>query len=117
MKKFTVPIKKLKLKAGDLVRQGDVLFRKILLKELINAESKKEFIVALGEHTGHKHKETPEDGGELAVLEEKDSRFMQLSKTANLVHETHAPVRHDSGVYEELPQYDYTPEEIRRTAD
>ena len=100
-------------------RQGDVLLLKAEGVDLTNATPIKPqsgcVILALGEVTGHSHTMTAEtvtmtrlfDGREVIVVDELTA----------LMHQEHAPIEIERGMYLVVHQVEYTPERIQRVID
>lgn len=85
-----------------IFRQGDVLIRKIdslpkvKLSEVING------VLVYGEVTGHAHRIR---GGK--VYKHKDNMYLNVGKTATIVHEEHKPIQLDRGYYSVIRQREY----------
>ena len=92
-------------------RQGDVL---ILAAKKIPQSAKKlnHLTLAEGEVTGHFHRIT---SGNAALLETPaGQRFLDVSTTATLTHEEHAPITVDPGVYDVRIQREFEPKTGQR---
>lgn len=73
-------------------------------------------ILAKGEMTGHAHR-IQERGAAILYSVDGDQYLEVTSQTATIVHEEHAPIALDRGVYRVWIQREYTPEAIRRVVD
>ena len=104
---------------AKLYRQGDVLIERIAklpknLKSIPRENGR--VILAHGEVTNHSHSIAEshailyDEGNGASVLEVADA-------LALLVHEEHATITLEPGVYRVRRQREYTPTEIRRVAD
>lgn len=109
------------MKTNNLGRHGDLNFRKVekLPKDL---KEKKDNVLALGEHTGHKHVITvdrPETSMDLFEAEDGRVYMSILGGTATLKHEEHHPITFEEGVYEMKfeREYDYFMEEVKQVID
>jgi hypothetical protein len=73
-------------------------------------------ILAKGELTGHAHRV---EGTDCAVLfDAGDESFLEVTAdSATVIHQEHAPITLDRGVYRVWIQREYTPEAIRRVVD
>ena len=96
-------------------RQGDVFIEKT---KSIPAGAKrvdaKRLILAEGEVTGHAHVcDSP-----TAELYELDGiKYLNVRDEAPVVHEEHGTVTLPPGIYTVEPQYEYTPEALKRVVD
>ena len=98
-------------------RQGDVFIEltTTLPKTAKRVEAKR-LVLAEGEVTGHAHvcdcptAELYEDGG---------IKYLVIPKKAQapVVHEEHATITLPPGIYTVEPQFENTPEELKRVAD
>jgi len=86
-----------------MYRQGDVLVRKIekLPKKVRKLE---EDIIVMGEATGHAHRI---QNGTLFLS--GSTMYLQADAGATLVHEEHAPIELDPGIYEVVRQREFDP--------
>ena len=86
---------------------------------------KGEVILAYGEVTGHKHRvRAYMDTGSLParLFDVGEMRFLDVREPSALVHEEHAPITLEPGIYKVSKfgtgtQREYTPEAIRSVAD
>ena len=103
-------------KAGDFVRQGDVLIRAIKSLPTQKAQPRLTGILAFGEVTGHAHK--VEDLTRAQLLEIENGLFLRVGEDGvRIIHEEHAPITLPPGNYEVEIQREYTPQAIRNVAD
>ncbi|MAT72640.1 MAG: hypothetical protein CMJ58_24435 [Planctomycetaceae bacterium] len=73
-------------------------------------------ILAKGELTGHAHRVEPR--GAATLYRSGDSLYLRVTADrATLMHEEHAPINLDKGVYRAWIQREYSPQEIRRVVD
>jgi hypothetical protein len=99
-----------------MVRQGDVLLRKV--DKLPDGKRKRRASgeVLEGEVTGHVHRITDLEAAE--VLEIGDGLFVSVSDNGvSLIHEEHKTIELPPGNYEVVRQREYSPEEIRNVQD
>lgn len=95
-----------------MIRQGDVLFVPVLsIPEGAKHEDTK--IVAYGEATGHNHKLV----GVAEVYSLEDQLFATVGEGVQVVHQEHAPLAIEEGIYEIRIQREYTPQGIRQVMD
>ncbi len=104
-----------------MYRQGDVLLVETKLasdaqlKELPR-DGKDRIVLAYGETTGHAHAIT----NRVARFFEEagtDRWLLVVPEETELVHEEHAPVKVEVGVYIVIHQHEYHPAEIRPVVD
>jgi len=109
-------------------RQGDVFLEKVSNMPSGAVEVKPDagdVVLAYGEVTGHKHRiRAFMDTGALParLFDVGDMRFLDVMETTALVHEEHAPVSLEPGIYRVSKhgigtQREYSPEAIRSVAD
>ncbi|HUY10572.1 MAG TPA: hypothetical protein VMW80_14215 [Candidatus Dormibacteraeota bacterium] len=108
------------IKAGQAVRQGDVLVervrRRTLPKGTFVAPRQGRLILAYGEATGHHHSVAVADGEMVETAAHEV--FLQIMKTTDLQHQEHGSLRLDKGVYKVTIQQEYQPRELpRRVVD
>src|SRR5438270_725432 len=94
------------------VRQGDIFFQKITDKPE-GLKLQKSNILVYGEVTGHAHRLKEgqvftNDAGQMILI---------LKKATQVLHEEHAVVNLDKGLWAVVRQREYTPEEIRTVVD
>ena len=96
-------------------RHGDV-FIQACKKVPADAKQLPHCILAKGELTGHSHRIQELNA---AVLHEKgDQRYLTVTaERATVIHQEHAPIQLDRGVYRVWIQREYSPEAIRRVLD
>ncbi len=112
------------MKQAVLIRQGDVMFVRLLKLPAGERKKRDNGTVAYGEVTGHSHTLAVEDKKIAEVLEIGDGLFVHVSKSggirlggATFVHEEHGPVTLAPGYYEIRIQREYSPEAIRNVID
>ena len=109
-------------------RQGDVFLQQMAAMPSGATEIKPDggdVVLAYGEVTGHKHRiRAFMDTGALParLFDVGDMRFLDVMETTALVHEEHAPVSLEPGIYRVSKhgigtQREYSPEAIRSVAD
>lgn len=105
----------------DQFQQGDVVIRKI---DNVPSDSKKSipsatgFVLAEGEHTGHRHQIAFAD--EVEMFERNGTLYLSVGEGgATITHEEHAPVELPAGNYEvgNVREYDPFEEEMRKVQD
>ena len=106
---------------NDQFQQGDVVVRRI---DAIPADSIKTtpsatgFVLAEGEHTGHRHQIAVAD--EVEMFEQNSVLYLRINgEGATITHEEHAPVTLPAGNYEvgNVLEYDPFAEEMKRVQD
>jgi len=99
-------------------QQGDVLFKRVTQPPSKEAKVTKlrHYVVAHGE-SGHSHILEAED--EFELIQEGERILLSLEKSATVVHEEHAPITLDKGLWEvgRVREYDYFQEMVRKVAD
>jgi hypothetical protein len=112
-----------------MYRQGDVLLKKVeglpKFSEWSAPKQVADGIVAEGEATGHHHRVTGEANvirGGVQVRENGwtntvPAMFVTVAGPAQLVHEEHAALDLEPGVYEVMGQREYVPGRQRRVYD
>ena len=109
-------------------RQGDVFIRRVneIPADVRAGEINKDGVVAWGEVTGHMHKLSNAARGTVFHLGEAGpvrgaqaggKTYVEVTSPTELVHDEHAPINLDKGLYEIRIQREYTPEAIRNVAD
>ena len=88
-----------------IIRQGDVLLRKI--KELPKGIKVKDKILALGEGTGHSHRFDASNPNAIVFIDTDGKQYVQLVETSELIHEEHENVMIPEGNYEVIQQREY----------
>ncbi|MFX1284652.1 MAG: hypothetical protein ACFFB5_13415 [Promethearchaeota archaeon] len=92
-----------------IVRQGDLLLKKV--KSLPKrAKSVKSDVILEGEATGHAHRIMDGEVFRFWSQTSGDQLFVKASKGATLVHEEHATIDLEPGIYEVIRQREYDPE-------
>ena len=102
-------------------RHGDLLFSPVnKLPEGLTAQNNNgAFILALGEHTNHKHVITKQEGT-LDIFKDKNgSIFLVVDGKSVLTHEEHKPIEFTTGTYKMTHEreYDYFLDEVTRVQD
>jgi len=109
-------------------QQGDVLLKKI--EQLPEGAKKLDTLVLqLGEVTGHKHQFPRNSAVEVFVdpafagfeqsITPDEGKFIVVGDYVELLHEEHAPIKIDPGVYQIdiVREFDYDAMEARRVVD
>lgn len=102
------------------LRHGDLSFHKEeKAPELQTVEHNGSYVLALGEHTGHKHVITQDEGTVEIGYDTEGRLFLVIDGKATLTHEEHKPITFTSGVYRMENQREYDPfgKVIERVAD
>ena len=96
-------------------RHGDVLIASIeALPD--NAVERKGAVLAYGEVTGHSHRFATTD--QVQLWEQRGELFVEIKTApATLIHEEHAPIILEPGLYRVWMQREYTPQGVRRVVD
>lgn len=100
-------------------RHGDLLIEKVnSIPESLNKQ--KDTTLAYGEVTGHHH--TIEDKETEVFYEGNDYlnaniKFAKVKNLTNLIHQEHAPIKLEPGIYRVQRQREYSPEEIKQVVD
>lgn len=101
------------------LRHGDILFRKVdkLPKGAKVSEKVSNFVVAEGEHTGHKHVATSEKP--ISLVNYEGLRFMVVEAPTKITHEEHVEIIIDEGIYQidQEREFDYFNETIAAVRD
>lgn len=105
----------------NIYRHGDLSFHPYEgdIKELTEIKGGNSFVLALGEHTGHKHVISAEKGS-MRIFKDLDGNFvLEVKDNASLVHEEHKAIEFKPGVYKMKTEqeYDYFLESIRQVQD
>jgi len=101
-----------------MYRQGDVLI--VPVKSIPTGakpvpRENGRVILAHGEATGHAHAILDRN---VDMVEKDMRRFLEIvGGGASVVHEEHATIKLDAGLYEVIRQREYSPEAIRNVAD
>ena len=93
-------------------RQGDIYLKKV---DEIPADAKeiKDFVLAYGEVTGHKHQLQ----GKLKVRQRQEQKYIEVEEDSELVHEEHATIQLEKGNYIVIRQREYDPQRERLVSD
>jgi hypothetical protein len=113
-----------------IYRQGDVLLARVASLPAdavpVPRDGDGRLVLAYGEATGHAHVVTAVDpsatvDAELLIRPDDqrdlEVRFLRVEREARLVHDEHATIPLDPGVYRVVRQREYAPEAIRNVAD
>ena len=111
----------------QMVRQGDVLVRRVRSREMKGRDLRegRRVVLAHGEVTGHAHEVVAADVGTdmtmtppAAFFEEPDGRrFLFVNQPCALTHQEHGTIALTPGCYEVVRQREYSPEAVRNVAD
>lgn len=99
-----------------IVRQGDILLKKITRLPAKTARQEGPCILAHGEATGHTH-HVKRNGQIWVDLTEEGRRYLQVLADTSLDHEEHGQIALTKGVYEIIRQREYSPLAIRTVVD
>jgi len=92
-------------------RQGDLLFIQQDTRPVVHLMARPGTVIVAGEATGHAHRLT-----EGTILEAPDGTlYLDLLSAAKVVHEEHAPITLDPGLWLVVRQREYSPEAHFRT--
>ena len=96
-------------------RHGDVMIE--LVKSMPSKKRKlTHTVLAHGEVTGHSHQ--IKERGDSTLFETPEGLYLHVTADAvTVVHEEHADIRLDQGMYRVWRQREYSPEEIRIIRD
>ena len=100
-------------------RNGDLSFHPFTGKvEGEKVEFKDSFVLAVGEHTNHKHVITSKEGT-LEIYKTEMGLMLLVDGSAVVTHEEHTPIEFTSGTYllQHEQEMDYFLGEIRRVQD
>ena len=110
-----------------IIRQGDVLLRRVGDVDAVPAKARKvkrddagRVVLALGESTGHAHAllDREVDLYEVGTTADAVERFLRVNtKAATLVHDEHTALTIPQGVYAVTIQREYAPEISRMVMD
>ncbi|MFX1538865.1 MAG: hypothetical protein ACFFDI_32155 [Promethearchaeota archaeon] len=92
-----------------IVRQGDLLLRKVS-KLPRRAKNVKSDVILEGEATGHAHRIMNGEIFRFWLETSGNQLFVKADKGAMLVHEEHASIDLEAGVYEVIRQREYDPD-------
>jgi hypothetical protein len=99
-------------------RQGDVLLLRVdhIPDDAKKRTGKGALTIAYGEVTGHHH--TLVGDGIEVLVSEAEEVFARIMSSADLVHQEHATITLEPGLYKYVPQREYVaPEMERRVLD
>ena len=94
----------------NIYRHGDLSFKQIdkLPEDVKEMKQEKSFVLALGEHTGHKHVITAEKEGVVQMLTTMDGKtVLVIEGVALLTHEEHKTITFAPGIYEMDNEQEY----------
>ena len=94
-------------------RQGDLLFVQQDTRPKIDLTARPDNVIVAGEATGHAHRLTSG-----TILQAPDGAlYLDITLTAQVVHEEHGPITLDPGLWLVVRQREYRPEAIRTVLD
>lgn len=101
-----------------MYQQGDVLIKaveKIPVQRRCVHRTKRGYILAEGEATGHAHSVLDE----IEMFEANGMKFISATHEFTVVHEEHGKITVPSGIYEIdiVQEYDHFAEEVRHVVD
>ena len=99
-------------------RQGDIFFEAIgdIPADAKRVKSKKRYILAEGEATGHHHSVAVMP--DVEMFERDGTLYLRIAREdVKVEHQEHAPIDLPVGVYRVGRQREYHPEAIRQVAD
>ncbi|MFC6593140.1 hypothetical protein ACFP81_15115 [Deinococcus lacus] len=96
-----------------LYRHGDVLLQKV--STLPTGQRRPGNTLAHGEVTGHSHRFS--DPASVQLWQVGPQLYAEVFCAADLIHEEHATIRLEPGMYQVWMQREYSPEAIRRVRD
>lgn len=98
---------------GQMYRQGDVLLRAVekLPKDSVERPCESRVVLAWGESTGHAH---AINAAFAKMYVSGSNTFLVANPGAKLVHEEHATIDLEPGVYQVIQQREYVPGAIPR---
>lgn len=93
-----------------ILRHGDLSFHAVKEAPFINKiKNDGTFVLALSEHTGHKHVITKEEGTMEIGKDANGDIFLVIDGRAVLTHQEHNPIEFTTGVYHMKKQREYDP--------
>ena len=107
-------------KDSGMVRQGDVLVRKVNRKTIPKGALKQEreegnrVVLAYGEVTGHAHAYYEDT---VTKYTTPDKVYLKVTETTPLKHEEHTAIDFVKGIYEVITQREYWDDSWRKVAD
>lgn len=105
----------------NIIRSGDIILKSIEKPENLKSLGKfSEYILALGETTGHKHTLVAEPTQMFEILEdEKGRKFIQMSGEGKITHQEHKEVKvmPDFYILGNEQEYNYFSQEVQRVVD
>jgi hypothetical protein len=103
-----------------IYRQGDVLMQSVEAKDLPSGEWKtsRRLVLAEGEATGHAHVLIADPTvPEIEFLEKDATLYLKVAEPSPLIHEEHARITVEPGIYKVQKGREYSPEAIRSVMD
>lgn len=105
---------------NNIYRHGDISFQPISKVEGQKVKHNGSFVLALGEHTGHKHVITTPSISDMEVF--RDSMggiYLRLKEDGTITHEEHRPIKIKKGTYKmfQEKEFDYALGETRKVLD
>lgn len=107
----------------ELYRHGDLMFKQPseLPKNIKQLElENNQFVLALGEVTGHKHVMTAETEDDMRIYQDAQGHYiLEVVKPTKLSHEEHHTLTFVPGIYimENEREHDYFTQEARQVID
>jgi hypothetical protein len=98
----------------SLFRHGDVLLLRAVTLPA-DASPVPGHVLVRGEVSGHAH--CLEDPNAGALFHSAAGFFLEVSRPTRIIHEEHAPISLEPGVYRYWQQREYSPREIRTVVD
>ena len=103
-----------------IARHGDLSFHPIakLPKDAVEVKHNSSFVLALGEHTGHKHVITAEPDT-FKVYQHEGNYILELKAEAKISHEEHHTITLRPGIYIQKIEQEYDPflQQINKVQD
>lgn len=106
-----------------LYRHGDLIFKQLnelpeKIKEV--AVENNQFVLALGEVTGHKHVMTAEKEDDMRIFQDSQGHYiLEVVKPTKLSHKEHATLEFEPGIYkmDNEREHDYFEQQSRQVID
>lgn len=109
------------LKTNNIARHGDLNFRSVdKPKGLKKINKDNQFVLAEGEHTGHKHLAVADKEATLNIYEKEGKMYMEvLDGDVKLSHQEHKTIVFQPGFYEVGHEEEYDPfaKQIQKVVD
>jgi len=101
-----------------IYRQGDVLLQSVSDFPAGKSQKSRSIVLAEGEATGHSHVLTCEpEAPEVEFIEKDGTLYLRVAEPTPLIHEEHARIVVEPGIYKVKKGREYTPEAIRNVMD